>query len=362
MSQEENNDLLNFNWEDSAEDTFFKPTEEVKVTKVKEEEEKEDKNPKVEKPKEEEEDENYFSEEEEIDEDNIPTNTEGSYNDFYKDLKEQGIFKHVEIDENEIIDADKLYELQEEEYEAEVSQRLTDWATKDLDEDAKAFIKFKREGGKTQEFFKAYSRESVIPEGNIEDEAHQDNVIRYQLAQEGWDKEEIEDRLEYLTESNKKEKVAQKYNEKLKQEITKSKQELIEQQEEIRKNSKAQEDLFKNTVKDTLSEVEDIKGFKITPKDKTTIFNFLTKKDVKVSEGKSITGFQKKLSETFQDSEKMILLAKLIESDFDFTSFEKATKTKQTREIKNNLEQRTNLRSGGSGSSSQRKNLADLFN
>ena len=65
---------------------------------------------------------------------------------------------------------DRFFELQQEEIEAEVSARLNSWANEDLDEDAKAFIKFKLEGGSTAEFFKAYQDSPELGEGDIEDE------------------------------------------------------------------------------------------------------------------------------------------------------------------------------------------------
>jgi len=88
---------------------------------------------------------------------------------------------------------------------------------------------------------------------------------------------------------------------------------------------------------------------------------FLTKKDEKTVDGKPITGFQKKLAGVFQDKEKMILLAKLVNSDFDMSGFKKATITKKTKQVKKNLEQRRSLRPSGSGGSHQGSSLAELF-
>lgn len=382
-TQQAGNDLLNFNWEDSN-DSFFgigpsgEPIEETDNTPTPDnddtpnpdEEEDKKKTTKVQpnqpepNPEEEEEEEDdFFSETIKPGEDKSkkPEEQGALYSDLFKDLKETGIFKHVNVEEGEDIDVDRLFELQQEEYETEVSERLKAWATQELDEDAKAFIKFKRDGGRTEDFFSAYSKSTSIPEGNIDDEGYQDNLIRYQLQQEGWDRDEIEDRLEYLTESGKKKKFAEKYDTKVKEQVKQQKEAIVKQQEQAKKAAKAQEDEFKLTVKDTLDEIEEVKGFKLSQQEKNKIFNFLTKKEHKVGDNRAITGFQKKLAETFQDSEKMILLAKLIESDFDFSGLEKATKTKQTRQVKSNLEQRKNLRPGGSGSSSQGVSLAEYF-
>jgi len=373
-TQEQQNDLLNFDWESSDTDFFGIPavgeTKPVKPEPSEEEPEK-PKGKTGEEDEEDEEEDDFFDQvitpgkgkgEDPGEDPGTPKGETSVYTDLFKDLKETGLFKHVEVEGDEEIDVDRLLELQQEEYEAEVTERLKAWATKDLDDDAKAFIKFKRDGGSTEEFFKTYSKTTDLPQGSIDDENYQDSLIRYQLAQEGWDKDEIEDRIEYLTESGKKKKFAEKYDTKVKEQVNKQKEAILKQQEAAKRAAKEQENEFKETVKETLDEIDEVKGFKITDQDKTKLFNFLTKKDQKIGEDKVITGFQKKLAETFQDSERMILLAKLIESDFDFTGLEKVTKTKQTRQVKTNLEQRKNLRPSGSGSSSQGVSVADLFN
>lgn len=360
------NGLLDFNWDDSSESFFglddqgdeiktdektITPTEVVEDEKPKDED----------KPKEDEK--TVFFEEGEENEKPKREGTENPnfYTDVYKDLKESGIFKHVEIDEGEEIDVDRLYELQQEEIETEVEARLQSWATDDLDEDAQAFIKFKIQGGNTADFFKTYQNNSQITLGNIEDENYQDQLIRYQLQKEGWDKDEIEDRLEYLTDSNKKSKFAEKYYSKLEKEIEQEKQNLNKQAEEQRQKAKLQEEEFKASIKDTLDANSEIKGLKLSDKDKGTILNFLTKKDQKIDNSTSITGFQRKLSEVFKDPNKIVLLAKLVNDDFDFSQLEKSSVTKKTKEVKRNIENRQSMRPSGSGSSSGANSLASLF-
>ena len=361
MTKEETNqnELLEFNWENGTEDFFGikeDKTDVLESVKKEEttEEETEEKEGKKKETEVEEKDEDFF----ELNPQKVVEKETDStvYGDLYKDLKEQGIFKHVEIQEDDDIDVDKFLEIQEEEYEAEVSERLKSWATEELDEDARAFIKFKREGGNTQDFFSAYKKDESIPVGDIEDEDYQDDVIRYQLRKEGWDREEIEDRLSFLTDSGKKQKVAEKYNEKIIEEENKNKQLILKQAEENRKASLQQEEDFRVNVKEALDTT------KASVQDKNKTYNFLTKKDYKISDTKAITGFQKKLSEVFQDTNKLILLARLLEKDFDMTGFEKQVIDKETKKIKTNLEQRKGIRSFDSGSSSKGSSLAELFN
>ena len=363
------NGLMDFNWDESGADSFFglnefgeepKPIEEktpksvVQTTPPTTTETIEPSKEEVEKQEES----SFFEEEDETKKESTTDNA--FYEDVYKDLKEAGIFKHVELEDGEELDADRLYELQQEEIEAEVTSRLDAWASQELDEDAKAFIKFKIQGGDTSEFFKTYQNTSEITLGDIEDEDYQDNLIRYQLQKEGWDKDEIEDRLEFLTESNKKSKFAERYHDRLIKEQEKEKQALVKQAEEQKIRAKQQEEQFRVSIKDTLDTNKEINGIKFTDKDKGNLINFLTKKE-KLEDGRVITGFQKKLSESFNDPKKIALLAKILNDDFDFSSFEKSAITKKTKEIKRNIEQRQSMRPTGSGSSSGANSLASLF-
>ena len=366
------NGLMDFNWDESGADSFFGLNEFGEESKPAEEE----KTPKstvqttsppttttetIEPDKEEVEKQEELSFFEEEDKTKKESTTDNAfYEDVYKDLKEAGIFKHVELEDGEELGADRLYELQQEEIEAEVTSRLDAWASQELDEDAKAFIKFKIQGGDTSEFFKTYQSTSEITLGDIEDEDYQDSLIRYQLQKEGWDRDEIEDRLEFLTESNKKSKFAERYHDRLIKEQEKEKQALVKQAEEQKIRAKQQEEQFRLSIKDTLDANKEINGIKFTDKDKNNLINFLTKRE-KLEDGRVITGFQKKLSESFNDPKKIALLAKILNDDFDFSSFEKSAITKKTKEIKRNIEQRQSMRPTGSGSSSGANSLASLF-
>ena len=354
MSEIDNNGLLSFDWDDDTDFDFG-------ASAATEEKENEVEKDEVEKKEVEEEEEDFFDVEEvSTDEKDKPAASSSIYKDLYEDLKENSIFKHVELEEDQDLDAETFLELQQQEIEAEIEARLQSWAEEELDEDAKAFIKFKRNGGKTADFFKTVRETAEIELGDIEDEDYQDEIIRYQLAKEGWDQEEIEDRLEMLTEKGTKEKFAKKYFSKVEGELEAKKQALIENQAKQKEQAKIQEREFRNTIQETLSTVKDVKGLKFTEEEKGDILNFLTKKSQKIDDNVSITGFQKGLSEVFKDTNKLVLLAKLIKSDFDFSSIEKGAVTKKTREVKTRIEQRQSIKPFGSGSS-PKGSLSDLF-
>ena len=284
------------------------------------------------------------------------------YDDVYKDLKEYGILKHVNIEENEKLTPERLEELYQQDYETEVTNRINDWANKSLDEDAQAFVKFKLNGGKTKDFLNVYLKESELPEGNIEDEDFQDEVIRYQLRQEDYDHDEIEDMLENLTNSGRKKQRAEKYYKRIEANLNKEKEQVLLRQEQERKLAIEKENKYTEDVKKILTESKDLGGLKVTDKEKVDLFNFLTKRSVKVNDSYSVTGFQKKLADTINDKGKLVLLAKLLHSDFNFDSLKKQVETATTRKVRSNLENRKGLEISGVGSSTNKGiNLSEIF-
>lgn len=284
------------------------------------------------------------------------------YDDVYKDLKQYGILKHVNLEEGESVDADRLQELYEQDYEQEVNNRIGEWANNELDEDAQAFIKFKRAGGKTEDFLEMVERHATLPDGDINDEDFQDEIIRYSLAQEGdYSHDDIEDTLEELTNNGKKKQRAMRYYQKIEQQKRKEQDMLIYQQEQARKEAIYRDQAFRENIKESLSSTKEINGIKISDKEKGSLYDFMTKANIQVNDKQNITGFQKKLAEVFQDTNKMILLAKLLSNDLNMKDFKKQVETETTRKVKSNLENRKGLNSSSFGSSTKGINLSEIF-
>lgn len=286
------------------------------------------------------------------------------YTDVYKDLKDYGIIKNVELEDVGNLTAADLEEIYQKDYELEVEKRIKEWSSTQ-DKDFQDFVRFKLNGGNTRDFLNhVSSTEDYLPEGNIEDENFQDDIIRYQLSyREGWDAEEVEERLEQLTNNGKKAYTAAKYYQRIEQEKELERERLLEEQERKKYQAIQQENEFKNNVSQVLQASSDINGYKIANKEKQGIYDFITKRSIRVNDTQAVTGFQKKLAEALQDNKKVVLLAKMLMNDFNFKDFEKQVETKVTKQVKSNLENRTGLKSNSSsGSSTNRLNLSSIFN
>lgn len=282
------------------------------------------------------------------------------YTDLFKDLKNNGLFNHVDINEEDDLTEEDFFELQKEDYEKEINSRIEEWV-KELDNDAKDFISFKRKGGRTEDFLNYLNKnKTIFLDGDLEDENYQDYLLRDKLQSEGWDDEEIEENLENLKNKGKKLQLAQKHYKKISQEINKERENILRQQEQQQQLAKIREEEYKQELKENLNSNNNFKGFSINNKDKNKIFNFITERAYKTEDNVKLTGFQKSLNEAIRDKEKVVILSHLLMNDFDLSNFEKQVVTKKTKEIKNNLEKRKSLKPIKNNGYEQ-KSLADFF-
>lgn len=264
------------------------------------------------------------------------------YLDFFNDLKDKGIFKNVELPEGEELTADKLFELQEQEIESEVSNRLNSFGDR-LGEDGKHFLQYIQAGGKSSNYFDAIKEYSLDLEGDLDDENYQDKIIRYKMQKEGRDEEEIEERLEYLAEKGKKKQVAERSLNVISKDIEEEKKEIIENIKREKEELKERKRNYRETLKSSIAEINEINGIKVNKNEKEDIVDFLTRDAYTSNDGQTITEFQKRLYDVFNDTNKSILLAKMLMNDFDLSDFAKSIETKSIKQVRSKLENRFGL-------------------
>lgn len=290
------------------------------------------------------------------------------YTTLASELKERDVFQNIELEEGEEIDEEKFFELQEKEVEARVQEAFEGFA-ESLDEDAKAFIQFKKNGGSTQDFFKVYGDAGSInlEAIDISEDEGQDAIIKlYAKSYEGLDEDEISDKIDWLEENGKKEAYAKRYASKLKEEDAKRKELLMEQHTLAMKEREKATTKFQNNLEKELQQVEEVGSFKFNKTDKKELFSYITKPSVKVGKNKYVTQFQSDLSDTFkaegeESRQKLLLLAKLLKSNFDVKDLVESTKTKVVREAKSKLQQaKLGVKPSSSGRSTK-KSMADYF-
>lgn len=278
-----------------------------------------------------------------------------------KELKDKSILT-LDLEEGDEIDEEKFFELQEAEIQARADEIFEDvFEQVKQDPDAVAFLKFKRAGGNTSEFFKTFRDNTTFPENlDLEKKENQLKVLRHYLLSIGVDEEELADEIERATEKGKVEILAKKHFKKVTDTEIANKLAMIEQQE--KRVKKMQEDAVK--TRDALQKIV-LAGvgegnFKFTKEEQKELVPYLTKPTVKVGANRFITSFQAELGEIMSDPKKMLTLAKIIKKKFDLPDITKAAETVVTNKIKSKLldSKRDNKsRSTMSGE----KSLADMF-
>lgn len=330
---------------------------EVKKEEVKEVKEKTE----TEEVKEEVEDVEFFTETTE----NVSIENEEEDKLFYTNLasglKEKGVLTTVEFKDDEELSETDFINLTENEIDSRVDETFEGFF-EELDSDAKLFLKFKKEGGSTSAFMEMIGETSTVPSGNIEEPGVQKRVLEYYYKNiEGVDEDDIADKLDWLEEGGRTEKYAKKYKGIIDRNDKDKKDKILKNQENINKDKEIEKDKFQKILKTTLSDIDTVNDFPITKKDKSELFTYITKPSVKVGKNKYITAFQKGLQDISNDNESLILLAKLIKSNFDIADLEKKVETKQTINLKNKLQKTKKYNKPNTSGGSGRKSLSDFF-
>lgn len=263
--------------------------------------------------------------------------TKGDEDSFSFEDPEDSVVEELEIIKELGLEVDSLEDVFEA-FESKIDERAKEYIEnifEELDEDAIAFIKFKKAGGATQDFLKALSNVEVSNLSPDKDK-EAETIIRMQLQSEGMDEDEITDRLEYLEDKGTKSSQAKKYKEKMLAQAEKLKSQLVKEAEDEEAERQEQAKKYKENLISTVDKVKEVSGLVIPDKEKKGLKDFLTKPTEKA--GKVyVTPFQKKLNEVVRDSEKLVLLAYLLKTDFNLDNIKTQVRTQEIKGLKDKL-------------------------
>lgn len=339
-------ELSDFDWDDN--NTFFGVESEVVKPIQKEEQKKEQKEEEVSKKEdvkssiEETEDPfSFFNEdnddvlEEKVN--SVPKNantyvddsesTKEFYTSLHTDLKETGAFI-LDLEEDEVLTEETFPEHVIKEVDHRVEQAIDDFM-ENIDERGKNYLRFLKEGGSSNDFFNNVERE-------ISPKKDKNFLKKYLEKYENLSSEEISDKIEYWSDKGKLEDKIDFYKRKEDKMIQQRETQLIKEQEKIRNANRKKHEDFKNSFNSNLTDIGDYNGLPITKKDKKELSNYVFKAAVKTNNG-YLTGFQQDLAKAFEDPEKLIAMAKLLKSDFDFSSLEMKKQTQATKKAKSKI-------------------------
>ena len=267
--------------------------------------------------------------------DKVEVEEESTEDEDEETLDEEGAgFKPalIHLSEKGILDFDEAnIEDSEEGFEKAVDQTITNRFEKllhnKLGDDGLALLSFVENGGNPKSFIEAYYNNNSWSDYDISDnEAAQKIALRESLRLAGDDPEEIEDMITEYTDNGTLEKRAKAALGKLQKFEEAQKKDLIELQKNKAEQDRIAEKKYWDDFKSDLLKKEDIKGFKITPKVKENLINYMTVVDKKTGK----TAYQKAVE---SETDAAYLFAYLSMNNFDISKLEKQVASKAASKL-----------------------------
>lgn len=224
-------------------------------------------------------------------------------------------------------------------------QNRIDKYVESLPEDGVKFLEYIQNGGDPKKFHEIYYKNSTWEDFKIDTEDAQKAAVKQSLRLAGESEADIEDMVTEWFDNGTLEKRAKSALVKLQKYEAGQKERLVQEQqrEAARQQQEAKE--YWDSFKKELYAKEDIKGFKLTPKVKDKLWEFMTVVDKRTGK----TAYEKSVED---NKESSYLFAYLAMNNFDASKLEKQLESKVSNKfsamLKNYNNQSKNRISSGS--------------
>lgn len=280
-------------------------------------------------------------------------------------LKERGLVDY-ELEEGKELSEEEAEHLLEDSWEKALESEV-EATIKDLPQDIKDLIKFASKGGDVGELLGKmvqHATSGINKNSNIDDENVQILAVSMDLKNQGYDQEDIETQIEFLKEKDKLEGVAKKAFDKIVAQQENETAGQVERQKQILDNKKRQAREYKTNITSHINSLNEAGGLPISKQDKAALPTYISEPTVELQDGRYVSEMQADLFKVMADKDKIVLLAKLLKTDFDFSAIERKKQTQAARGIKEAVErvdrkEMSNSESGGH--KSNKKALWDML-
>lgn len=258
------------------------------------------------------------------------------------DLFKLGVFSKDEDEEDVTIDTPEAFL---ERFQAEKKKgaiEIVDNFIGQFGEDyQQAFDAIFVKGVNPKDYFNSYNQIQAFSEMDLTDEGNQVAVIKQALADQGFEKEDIDTEVERIKNYGDLENVATKHHKILVkkeaaklQELEQTKQAQLQQQQAIKQQ-------YLQNVNQVLQEklkAKEFDGIPINPKLAGELQDFLVTDKYKTASGETLTDFDRtilelKRPENHATKVKLALLMKIMEKDPTLSTIQKTGITKKSNEL-----------------------------
>jgi hypothetical protein len=254
-------------------------------------------------------------------------------------LKDKGLVEYEEDPEKPLTE-EEAENLLEDSWEAAVEKEVEE-TIKDLPNELKQLIKYAAQGGNVGELLGKMAKQATLgltKDSDIDSEATQILAVSMDLAEQGYDQEYIDTQIEFLKEKEKLEGVAKKAFDKI---ISKQEEETtqeIQRQKNSAEHRKKAAREYKVNITSHIGALEEVQGLPISKQDKTVLPTYISEPSVELQDGRLVSEMQADLFKVMADKDKIVLLAKLLKTDFDFSAIERKKQTQAARGIKEEIQ------------------------
>jgi hypothetical protein len=280
-------------------------------------------------------------------------------------LKEKGLVDY-ELEEGKELTEEEAEHLIEDSWEKALESEV-EATIKDLPQDIKDLIKFASKGGNVGELLGKmvqHATSGITKDSDIANEDVQVLAITMDLKSQGYDQEYIDSQVEFLKDSGKLGNISKKSFDKIiaGQEAETAGQ--VQRQKENLDNRKKQAREYKTNITTHINSLSEMGGLPISKQDKTVLPTYISEPTVELQDGRYVSEMQADLFKVMADKDKIVLLAKLLKTDFDFSAIERRKQTQAARGVREAVErvdrkELSNSESGGH--KSNKKALWDML-
>jgi hypothetical protein len=281
-------------------------------------------------------------------------------------LKERGLVEYEEDPESPLSDED-AENLIEDSWEAALEKEVES-TIKELPDELKQLIKFASKGGDVGQLLGKmvqHATSGINKNSDIGNEDVQVLAVTMDLRNQGHDQEYIDAQIEFLKEKDKLEGIAKKSFDKIVAEQEAETAGQVERQKQVLDNKKKAAREYKNNITTHINSLEDAGGLPISKQDKTVLPTYISEPTVELQDGRFVSEMQADLFKVMADKDKIVLLAKLLKSDFDFGAIERKKQTAASRGIRDEIQRadktQTITSSSSGGHKPQKKAVWDMI-
>jgi hypothetical protein len=280
-------------------------------------------------------------------------------------LKEKGLVDY-EVEEGKELTEEEAENLLEDSWEKALEAEVES-TIKDLPQDIKDLIKFASKGGNVGELLGKmvqHATSGITKNSDIENEDVQVLAITMDLKNQGYDQEYIDSQVEFLKDSGKLGNISKKSFDKIIEQQEAETAGQVERQKETADLRKKQAREYKSNITTHINGLAETNGLPLSKQDKISLPTYISEPNVELQDGRFVSEMQADLFKVMADKDKIVLLAKLLKTDFDFSAIERKKQSQAARGVREAVErvdrkELSNSESGGH--KSNKKALWDML-